>query len=173
MLQCTPAVNPVRGPRRAEIGRLPPIGCTRSFLIGPPTLFGPAPRHPGFSPEKTFPDKFICMGKQKNRLTNTKSPTQPARTPIDRPDTTASLPPPPAALLRSPSPSPPPLPTLQGTFLRSYRVLSSHHYDFASASPTDRRGYHDEAKRPIPTARRSISLTTRLCIVCRRRYRKT
>ena len=59
---------------------VPPVGCTRSLLIGPATLFAPGPRSTWFCPEKTFPEKKICMGKQKNRLTATKTLSDPART---------------------------------------------------------------------------------------------
>jgi hypothetical protein len=77
-LQCVATVH-TRWGRRSRV--VPPIGCTRSFLIGPATLFGPEPRHTGFSPEKTFPEKKICMGKQKNRLTTTFRFPRPARSP--------------------------------------------------------------------------------------------
>lgn len=59
---------------------VPPVGCTRSLLIGPAALFGPGPRSTSTCPEKTFPEKKICMGKQKNRLTATKTLSDPART---------------------------------------------------------------------------------------------
>jgi hypothetical protein len=58
-----------------------PVGRTRSLLIGPATLFGDRLRRTAFSLEKTFPEKKICMGKQKNRLTPARAKCGPARIP--------------------------------------------------------------------------------------------
>lgn len=58
-----------------------PVGRTRSLLIGPATLFGDRLRCTAFSLEKAFPEKRICMGKQKNRLTPARAKCGPARIP--------------------------------------------------------------------------------------------
>ena len=54
-------------------------------LIYPPTCFWGGPRHAGLAGHFSNSAKFICMAKQKNRLTTTKLPHQPARIRAVRP----------------------------------------------------------------------------------------
>lgn len=98
---------------------VPPVGCTRSLLIGPATLFGPRLRSTGFSPEKTFPEKKICMGKQKNRLTARKGLSVLARTPTVCPSAEHVV----AVADCSLAPPAAPATPFQGTCFCSSRVL--------------------------------------------------